>query len=86
MHPIENFLPTSPVESSDSPGLAIEAVSGRDAVRLIAIGSRHSVLSVIYALHRLHFAQVGDWSPLLPAPTPGEVMSILTRYVSAQPD
>lgn len=55
---------------------------GREPVRLLAIGSRQGVLNLIYTLHRLKFAEVGAWSPLLPAPNPGEVMSILTWYIN----
>ncbi|MBF2049651.1 MAG: hypothetical protein EDM05_043635 [Leptolyngbya sp. IPPAS B-1204] len=50
----------------------------RESVRLLAIGSRRGVLHVIHRLHRLNFAEAGAWSPLLPGPNPGEVMSILT--------
>lgn len=50
----------------------------RESVRLLAIGSRQGVMSVIHKLHKLNFAEVGAWSPLLPGPNPGEVMSILT--------
>lgn len=50
----------------------------RESVRLLAIGSRQRVISVIHRLHKLNFAEVGAWSPLLPGPNPGEVMSILT--------
>lgn len=52
----------------------------RDRIRLLAVGSREGVVDVIRTLHRLGFAEVGAWSPLLPAPGDGEVMSILTRY------
>lgn len=58
----------------------------REPVRLMAIGSREGVLRVIHTLHRLRFAEVSEWSPLLPAQTPGEVMSILTRYLSKKHD
>lgn len=58
-----------------------DSVSVREPVRLMAIGSKEGVLRVIHTLHRLRFAEVSEWSPLLPAPTPGEVMSILTRYL-----
>ncbi|HIK33324.1 MAG TPA: hypothetical protein IGS17_12805 [Oscillatoriales cyanobacterium M59_W2019_021] len=57
-----------------------DSFSSREPVRLMAIGSKEGVLRVIHTLHRLRFAEVSEWSPLLPAPTPGEVMSILTRY------
>lgn len=50
----------------------------RESVRLLAIGSRQGVTHVIHQLHKLGFAEVGAWSPLLPGPNPGEVMSILT--------
>lgn len=54
----------------------------RDRIRLLAVGSREGVVDVIRTLHRLGYADVGAWSPLLPAPGDGEVMSILTRYRS----
>lgn len=50
----------------------------RETVRLLAIGSRKGVLHVIHLLHVKNFAEAGAWSPLLPGPHPGEVMSILT--------
>ena len=50
----------------------------RESVRLLAIGSRQGVIAVIHKLHKLKFAEVGAWSPLLPGPNPDEVMSILT--------
>lgn len=57
---------------------ATNAERKRESVRLLAIGSRKGVLNVIHKLHCLNFAEVGAWSPLLPGPNPGEVMSILT--------
>jgi hypothetical protein len=53
----------------------------RESLRVLVIGSRQGVIGTIHNLHRLGFAEVGEWSPILPAPTPGEVMSILTRYI-----
>jgi hypothetical protein len=53
----------------------------RESLRVLIMGSRQGVTSIIHNLHRLGFAEVGEWSPLLPAPAPGEVMSILTRYL-----
>lgn len=57
----------------------------REALRVLLIGTRSGVTGTIQTLYRLGFAQVSDWSPLLPAPTPGEVMSILTRYILTVP-
>lgn len=51
----------------------------RERLRVLIIGSRDGVTETIYDLHRRGFAEVGLWSPLLPAPSSGEVMSILTR-------
>lgn len=53
----------------------------REPLRLLAIGSRQGVTDTIQTLHRLRFAEVSEWSPLMPTATPGEVMSILTRYL-----
>jgi hypothetical protein len=53
----------------------------REPLRILVIGSRKGVIGTIHTLHRLRFAEVGAWSPLLPGPNPGEVMSILTRYI-----
>jgi hypothetical protein len=50
-----------------------------EKIRLLAIGSREGVIETIHTLHSLGYAEAGMWSPLLPAPTEGEVMSILTR-------
>ncbi|MGD2180173.1 hypothetical protein [Lusitaniella coriacea] len=44
------------------------------------MGSRQGVTRIIHTLHVLGFAEVGEWSPLLPERIAGEVMSILTRY------
>jgi hypothetical protein len=56
------------------------AQTEHEKLRLLAIGSREGVVETIHTLHRLGYAEVGAWSPLLPAPVPGEVMSILTRH------
>lgn len=53
----------------------------RESLRILIIGSRQGVTNTIQTLHRLRFAEVREWSPLLPAPNSGEVMSILTRYI-----
>lgn len=51
----------------------------RERLRVLVIGSHDGVTETIYDLYRRGFAEVGLWSPLLPAPGSGEVMSILTR-------
>jgi hypothetical protein len=61
---------------------SIQPVSGRESVKLLAIGSRRGVLALIHNLHVKGFAEAGAWSRLLPGPSPNQVMSILTWYVS----
>ncbi|NJN58697.1 MAG: hypothetical protein HC879_14975 [Leptolyngbyaceae cyanobacterium SL_5_9] len=51
----------------------------RERLRILIIGSRNGVIETIHDLHGRGFAEAGAWSPLLPAPSSGEVMSILTR-------
>jgi hypothetical protein len=60
-----------------------EPIPEREALRVLVIGSRKGVTGTIQALHHLRFAEVHEWSPLLPGSNPGEVMSILTRYILA---
>ncbi|MDY6937266.1 MAG: hypothetical protein SWY16_06330 [Cyanobacteriota bacterium] len=82
----QNFLsnPNTPVSMPTTGNISQEVLPNREPIRLMAIGSRQGVLNVIHTLHRLRFAEVSEWSPLLPAPTSGEVMSILTRHISRE--
>ncbi|MGV0029100.1 hypothetical protein [Phormidesmis priestleyi] len=50
-----------------------------EKLRHLIIGSREGVIETTHTLHHLKYAEAGLWSPLLPAPVSGEVMSILTR-------
>ncbi len=57
----------------------------RETIKYTLIGSSKAVMGTIHVLHQLGYAQVGDWSPLLPSPSnPGEVMSILVRNITVQ--
>ncbi len=47
--------------------------------RILVISSPNWVRETIHDLHRRGFANANDWSSLLPAANPGEVVSILTR-------
>jgi hypothetical protein len=55
-----------------------------EPIKHMLIGSSRAVMGTIRVLHQLGYAQVGDWSPLLPSPNPGEVMSILVRNITVQ--
>ncbi|MDF5710814.1 MAG: hypothetical protein PUP90_24870 [Nostoc sp. S4] len=53
----------------------------RESVKVVIYGSKRGVNNTILTLYKLGFAQVNEWSPLLPGSNPGEVMSILTRHI-----
>ena len=58
-----------------------ETTPRRESVKVVIYGSKTGVNNTILTLYKLGFAQVNEWSPLLHSPNPGEVMSILTRYI-----
>ncbi|OUL23372.1 hypothetical protein BV372_29890 [Nostoc sp. T09] len=72
-------LPTpKPIVSSDN---SQETTPGREPVKVVIFGTKSGVNNTIITLYKLGFAQVNEWSPLLPSSNPGEVMSILTRHI-----
>jgi hypothetical protein len=74
----ETFQTTTPlVSTSDS----TETTPDRESVKVVIYGSKRGVNNIILTLYKLGFAQVNEWSPLLPSSNPGEVMSILTRHI-----
>ncbi|MBW4580897.1 MAG: hypothetical protein KME42_15125 [Tildeniella nuda ZEHNDER 1965/U140] len=79
----ENFL-LSASNASDftASKKSRDQTSDRESLRILVIGSRQGVTGTIQTLHRLRFAEVREWSPLLPGPNPGEVMSILARSIA----
>lgn len=81
----KNFLMfASETPADNQANAAIEPPApDRESLRILIIGSRRGVTTTIQTLHRLRFAEVREWSPLMPTPNPGEVMSILTRYLLA---
>jgi hypothetical protein len=52
-----------------------------EVVRVMIFGSQYGVHYTIRWLYRLQFAQVSEWSFLMPAPNPGEFMSIVTKRI-----
>ncbi|MDY6781594.1 MAG: peptide ABC transporter substrate-binding protein [Cyanobacteriota bacterium] len=57
----------------------------REPVRIILIGSPYGTTSIIHTLYRLGFAEVWEWSPVLPGRTQGEVMRVMTRKTKRPP-
>jgi hypothetical protein len=52
-----------------------------ESVRVLVIGSHWGVNYTIRWLYRLNFAQISEWSFLMPAPGTNEMMSILTKRI-----
>ena len=57
------------------------APPNRECLKHILIGSPQVVRSTLHNLHVRGYAEVTAWSPLQPTTNPGEVMSVLLRYV-----
>lgn len=74
----DTFQPSTPSASSSE---STEKTPSRESVKVVIYGSKTGVNSTILTLYKLGFAEVNEWSPLLPSPNPGEVMSILTRHI-----
>jgi hypothetical protein len=62
----------------------ISEIPEREKIKHMLIGSSKAVMGTIRVLHQLGYADVGDWSPLLPTENSGEVMSVLTRSITVQ--
>ena len=79
----QKFIPTSTntlfptISSQTQPPTS----PNRERLRHILIGSPQAVRGAIRNLHVRGYAEVTAWSPLQPTTNPGEVMSVLLRYV-----
>ncbi|MGD1911248.1 MAG: hypothetical protein ACFB2X_10430 [Rivularia sp. (in: cyanobacteria)] len=79
-----NFLPPDDNPDAPIPNQAASELPIREPLKHLLIGSPKAVTRTIQHLHQLGYAQVGDWSPLLPTLNPGEVMSILSKQILVQ--
>jgi hypothetical protein len=61
-------------------GLPSKARPPREPVRILVIGTDHSINAVVQNLHQRGFAHINEWSSLLPHDS-GQSMRILTRWV-----
>ncbi|MBE9205394.1 hypothetical protein IQ244_02370 [Nostoc sp. LEGE 06077] len=71
----ENFEAPTPKASNQQPLL------NREPIKHLLIGSPKAVTSTIHYLQAISYAEVGDWSPLIPTENPDQVMSILIRHI-----
>ena len=60
------------------------AITERETIKHTLIGSNKAVIGTIRVLHQLGYADILDWSPLLPTNNSGEVMSVLIRSIAIQ--
>ena len=67
-----------------SPQTIISQHPEPEKIKHILIGSKEAVISTIETLHQLGYANIRDWTPLLPTSNPGEVTSVLVRSIKAQ--
>jgi hypothetical protein len=58
---------------------------GCERVRIMVFGSSYGVTYAIRWLYRLQFAHISEWSFLMPAPSEGEFMSIVTKRIPLSP-
>ena len=73
---------TSPADSESVQLRAFTASeSGREAVKVIVVGSPKGVMNIIHTLYRLGFADVTEWSLPTPTANPGEVMRVMKRCI-----
>ncbi|WGV26290.1 hypothetical protein [Halotia branconii] len=79
----EQYLPS---EDFDAPTLksAQNSSPKREQIKHLLIGSPKAVTSTIHFLQVIGYANVGDWSQLIPTENPNEVMSILIRQILTQ--
>ena len=61
-----------------------QTVPLREPLKHLLIGSSKAVTSTIRYLQVIGYADVGDWSQLLPTGNAGEFMSILSRNIVVQ--
>ncbi|WP_017297305.1 hypothetical protein [Nodosilinea nodulosa] len=89
--------PATGSESADSGQVHLELTlklhsypnPDREPVKILVIGSKRSVSSIVVALHQLGFAEIFEWTDFLSAPNadrliqfrPDEVMKALIKYL-----
>lgn len=60
-------------------GLLSRFDSSDGRLRMILVGTNAQIVQTIRQLHSLGFADVKDWSPVLPLPNSDNLFSLLTK-------
>jgi hypothetical protein len=81
----QEFLP-NPDASSAPPNPPFDRSSkpDREPVRLMLVGSRHGITTIIHTLHVKRFAPADEWSDFQIEPMTGQWMCVLTKYVGLE--
>ncbi|MDY6785159.1 MAG: hypothetical protein SW833_21880 [Cyanobacteriota bacterium] len=80
----QTFVPDPSAETAEIPPCRRPSNPHQQPLRHLLIGSPKAVQGTIHTLHVLGYAEVGEWSRLIPTTNPGEVVSILVRRVRLQ--
>ncbi|MCG6138729.1 MAG: hypothetical protein MET45_29730 [Nostoc sp. LLA-1] len=81
------MITTSFISSAEDPITTLKSQTdsqtepNREPLKHLLIGSSKAVTGTIHYLKVIGYADVDDWSQLLPTGNPGEVMSILIRHI-----
>lgn len=76
----EEFLTEPPTEAHPS-ATPTPKPENREPVRVMVVGSRLGVLSIIHCLVRLGFTQMADWSNWQSVPNSRKWMRVATKWV-----
>ncbi|MBW4629017.1 MAG: hypothetical protein KME49_26790 [Brasilonema octagenarum HA4186-MV1] len=76
---IQSFLSSASDPNTPGASLGDFQTSDREPIKHMLIGSPKAVKSTIHYLQLIGYADAVAWSPLVPTPNPGEVMSIMSR-------
>ncbi len=80
-------IPTAQSSALESPlQLYSHPQEGREPVKILIIGSRPGVNTIVHRLHQVRFAEVFEWTHFLDVPPalntqPHETMKVLIRYL-----
>lgn len=77
----EDFLPNANHSADVPPSDPKPAKRSREAVRVLVVGSRQGITSIVHDLYQKDFAQIDEWSDLQPEPNTGQLMRVLTKYI-----
>ncbi|NJN13651.1 MAG: hypothetical protein HC815_39490 [Richelia sp. RM1_1_1] len=79
-----NFLADASNQDLAIPQPIISQVSEPEKIKHTLTGSSKAVIGTIRVLHQLGYADINDWTSLLPTSNPGEFMSILIRSIAVK--